>query len=318
MTYAWRGGTNYSFYTSLPAGAGTPLSMSLEQNVVTNQGTYKFIVDSMPRQYTISLHVTYQNGATGDATLTFTSDAPTGSLGVAAKGIVTTITTSTNATVTVGNLKTGSPAPMIVNFTASTDQYTSGQFMIMQIINHVYCQYTDNTGQSWYETNDSRFPGFDGPLHDANALAYFVFYGPPPNKWVWPLNQNPPNPGILTYYSLSVTQSTPVPGPHYLAPYMVDSPLLSVPINYGSVTLSDDFSDYLMYKSDSGNSVWIAVSQLGWSFSATATNAAGMWMGPTNQPVTVSGPTKPSGAAAFPPWVNTAQAFIDLGFSKGP
>jgi hypothetical protein len=68
-----------------------------------------------------------------------------------------------------------------ISFTASTGANTQGQFMIMQIIDASYSQYTDSSNQSWYLTNGPAFPGFNGPLHNDsatyNSIGYPFLYG---------------------------------------------------------------------------------------------------------------------------------------------
>jgi hypothetical protein len=66
--------------------------------------------------------------------------------------------------------------PIQISFTASTGANTQGQFMIMQIIDTSYSQYTDSRKQSWYLTNGPAFPGFNGPLHDDSATYNSIGY----------------------------------------------------------------------------------------------------------------------------------------------
>ncbi len=233
-SYSWSGGTEFSSYVSTPSGKAPPASQKLGQNVLANQPTYQFIITADAQAYTITLNVTYQNNATGESTLDFNSDTPPGSLGVVALGNVTTSTSATQVTVGIST-----SVPLVIQFTASTDTYTAGQFMLMQIVNSSYGQYTDATGQSWYLTNGPAFPGFSGPLHDDSSsflsLGYPVVYGPAP----------PLEPQII-YYSLNTPANTSIPGPLYVPPWTADNPGLSVGLTNETVTRSGTFSDYLM------------------------------------------------------------------------
>ena len=64
--------------------------------------SYGFIVGPSPnQQYSVTVNVTYQLGGSGTATLTFTSEAPTGSLAVAQRGTQTWSTTENPGDITV-------------------------------------------------------------------------------------------------------------------------------------------------------------------------------------------------------------------------
>ncbi|HEV3312941.1 MAG TPA: hypothetical protein VG815_20720 [Chloroflexota bacterium] len=77
-----------------------------------------------------------------------------------------------------------------------------------------------------------------------------------------------------------------VPVPPWNFPYMEDYPSFQVPDDFSAKTITetDSFSTYLMYKADMQGSVWIALSEIDWSWTATATNNGTaqnpQWTGP--------------------------------------
>ena len=77
-----------------------------------------------------------------------------------------------------------------------------------------------------------------------------------------------------------------------------------------SLNVTENFSVYLMYLSNLPGSVWIAISQMNWSWSVNATR--------TNLPRNVAQPAPmesyPLGETAFPMWVDTTPNFV----AKGP
>jgi len=298
-SYAWTGGT-YLGYVGGPATAAPPVSQAAPTTPGTTGSTYGFIVSNANFDYSVTVTVQYQGGGQGSATLTFTSDAPTGSLAVQQVGTQSFTTTSSQITV---QLK----PPIQISFTASTGTNTQGQFMIMQIIDASYTQYNDSTNQSWFLTNGPAFPAFNGHLHDDssayNSLGYPFYYGPNP-------------PGTL-YDSQRLGANSSIPAAGLAAPYLQDYPGFTSSSSNETVTDKGSFSDYLMYKPNEMGSVWIALSEIDWSWSATAINIGGTWSGPNSKQPTPTGPTTPSGAAAFPTWVNVGAAFVVTPFQKG-
>jgi hypothetical protein len=295
-SYSWGGGTSYSSYVSGSASAPAPLNQVLGENVAANQANYQFIIDATPQTYSITLDVTYQNLASGAATLTFESDAPTGSLSVSKVGSQTWTTAYKAGFVTV-ILGPG----INIQATASTDQYTGGQFMFMQNVESIYCQFTDPApGGTWFIQNNINWNNadpefnFDGPLtDDGSTLGYGDTYqGSKQSSWP-----------IAGGSSVPVGSETP--------PTMGDSPYFSAELNALSLTATMSFTTYLMYQSSMANSVWIALSDIGWSWSETVASTGGVWPAPspTQQPEP-QGPFTPSGGAAFPEWVNTAGNFV--------
>ncbi|MFI5456063.1 MAG: hypothetical protein ACHRXM_11495 [Isosphaerales bacterium] len=294
---SWSGGTDYGSYLSVPATNAPPGSESVQPSNPAAQ-TYGFIVDSNLRQYTETVVVDYAAEGVGTSTLTFTSVAPTGRLAVQQVGTQSFTTGGGSVTVQL------SP-PIQIKFTASTGPNTGGQFMIMQIIDSIYRQYLDSTNQSWYLTNGPAFPALNGPLKDNSAtwpsIGYPLAYG---------------GVGIL-YAALRLGPNDAIPASGLAAPYLQDTPSQSVAISYNTVSARDSFSDYLMFKSNIQGSVWIALSQIDWNWHATAINVAGTWGGPNSPQPNPTGPTIPTGAAVFPSWVNTGQAFVATPFQMG-
>jgi hypothetical protein len=91
---------------------------------------------------------------------------------------------------------------------------------------------------------------------------------------------------------------------------MEDTPFFTTPAGAKTPSVDESFTDYLMFQSRIQGSVWIALSQLTWSCSASTQ---------ADQPtahgaLTTSSATEPSGSACFPPWANTAVNLI----SEGP
>ncbi|WP_169975645.1 hypothetical protein [Tautonia rosea] len=77
---SWSGGTPYSSDFAGGPWSAAPQSMSVGMDVQTNDWVYSFIADPMPREYTVSLSVQYDNGASGNSTVRFTSARPSVSI----------------------------------------------------------------------------------------------------------------------------------------------------------------------------------------------------------------------------------------------
>ena len=106
-----------------------------------------------------------------------------------------------------------------------------------------------------------------------------------------------------------MTANRSLPDPDIGTPEFSDSPNSlgnSGPLQ--QLKQADSFSTYLMYKPTGG--VWIALKQIDWSWSETATKSGGSWTAPTSaQPAPTS--KTPSGDDVFPTWVNTANNYKD-------
>ena len=292
QTYAWSGGTNYSGYFS--ADPVTPPSggQELDQNVATTTSNYVFIVDANARDYTISVSVDYGNGAHGTSTLTFSSARPSGSLSVSQVG-----TQSTSGSYRPGEVTVWLNPGINIQATASTGQYTAGSFMFMQVINTNRKEVTDSNNQPYYIDNDIMIPGgenFNGPLIDDSPIGYNFTYDGTSDLHGWYL---PPN------NSMPVPPASP--------PVVEDLPRGSVPNTFYRVFVDESFSTYLMYKpAGPVGGVWIALSAVDWSWSKElARPLGGSWTAtpPSSQPTPTT--RMPSGADAFPTWVNTATNF---------
>jgi len=299
---SWSGGTEWSSYTTAAASSNPPpVSVSLGEDVTSNASSYLFIVDSDPRQYTITLNVTYTNNATGQATLTFTSVAPSGSLTTQQIGVMNAAYIPPPAGQLLANL-----SPDIeISATTTVNANTGGNFMFIQICNSIDIDWALNNGNSYFYANNADFDNglFNGPLLDsggtlAQAFTYTNAQGQTISggtSWALPAGGNLTNPaGGAT------------------APFMSDAPYFSaggVGPQAVSLSLSESFSDYLMYMSSLPGSVWIAISEEDWSWSVTAT--PNDVPAPTQQ----NAPTHstPSDSAAFPTWVNTTGNLLAAG-----
>lgn len=255
-------------------------------NPPTTASSYRFIVGPTPQKYTITLNVTYQVGpqkatATGQATVTFTSDAPTGSLTVPTVGTQTYAVNGDTITVEL--------EPQItIDASVSTGSGTGGQFMFMQICTGTLRWFTNANGNFWranvYKLQNNG-GNFEGNLIDGTTLGYPFSYGGNPNN-----------------YSITVNANGYLPVSPWNFPNMSDGPQFEKACTF--IKATDYFSTYLMYQSSRPGSVWIALSEVDWEWSETQTAPfANPDPNPTKQPA----PTikMPSGSAAFPGWVNT-------------
>lgn len=304
----WSGGTPYSGYFSAdPDTEPAWGAQELEQNVSNTSSYYTFIIDATPRTYTLNVTVGYQNNASGTSTVTFTSYAPTGNLTVSQLGNQSFSTTYMPDGVTPHATVWLNPG-IHIQATSSTGPYTAGRFMFMQIIDSNFKKWTNASGTSQYIKNDITIPpsaaypdGIDlnGPLLDDPPIAYPFSYNGASNYTSWVLGPN----GTMPF---APAPGAPIPNP----PEMVDTPAMSVPLSYQMLSQSEDFSTYLMYK-PSTSGVWIALQKVSWSWSKTANRPpGGNWSattGDTPQPNPTI--TTPTGAAAFPTWVNLATVF---------
>lgn len=296
QTIAWSGGTTYSGYFSAPA-TQTPFGgQELEQNVATTTSNYIFIVDSMAKTYTINVNVTYTNGAKGSSTLTFTSVRPTGNLTVSQVG-----TQTVSGTVNPGQVTVLLNPGIKIQATASTGPNTAGDFMLMQVIDTVEKKLTTDQGQNRFVRNDIVVgnEAFNGPLIDngaSNTIGYDVTSQASGGPLNWSLGPNS---------SMPVAPAAP--------PEMIDNPQFGVPSSYLMVAENESFSTYLMYKpSGPPAGVWIALSQVDWSWSKSASRpVGGNWTTTPDSQQPNPTNTTPGGAAAFPTWVNTATNFND-------
>ncbi len=296
-SYSWSGGSQFSGYYSTVPTAAPPQAQSAPQAPVTTNPSYSFIVDTPLEPYTISLTVNYNGDGSGTSVVTFSPDEPTGSLAVQQVG-----------TQTFGAAQVILDPRIQISATTSVDQYTPGQFMFMQIATSVYVQYTlpnpPPNGTSMYLMNSAAFPGFDGPLYDSTGITAY-----------WYTYQNNP---VYAGWTLPSGSGASMPATGQAAPYMQDGPNYTAANgNDLQVSYAANFSTYLMYQ-PSIQGVWIALSQINWVWLEVATNNGGVWGGTTTKQPAPTGPTAPTGAAAFPSWVNTSVNFVNQAFIPGP
>ncbi len=288
-SYSWSGGT-YAGYVGGQANQPPPVSQAAPTTPGAGASTYNFIVGPQPGQfYTITCDVTYQGGGSGHVQLTFTSTAPTGSLSVKQRGTQTY--TVNNGIVTV-QLNPG----ITLSVTAATGANTDGQFMIMQICTGTLRWYTNANGQSFYKANAYVMNGvnYNGPLLDRGETLGDQFTYVDNN-----------------IYSLSLGPNASAPTPPQTWTFN-DPPAFPREATVRFLSATEEFSTSLMYKSNLRPSVWIALSEIDWSWSEQASPPfAQPDPNPTQQPQP-QGPKTPSGAAAFPTWVNTTD---NLAFS---
>jgi hypothetical protein len=99
---------------------------------------------------------------------------------------------------------------------------------------------------------------------------------------------------------------------------MEDGPLDSKNDNIAqSLNAQESFLLYIMYKPDAP-SVWIALSELDWSWSASVTIANGQVQGTNSQQPTPPPSYTPTKAALFPTWVNTTTNYLDESYTLVP
>jgi hypothetical protein len=267
---------------------------------ITNTSTYGFIVGPTGnQQYTVTCTATYPSGS-GTATLTFTSSAaPTGSISVTQLGSKTWSYVPGNN----GQISVLLNPPIKFSFTGTNKTNAGGQFALMQIV--TYTKSTLTAGNTtWYKQNNIDYtptggPNFNGNLVDGGNWDYEYTY----------------NGKAADSTEGAASQSIPATG--VSAPTMFDGPSSNMPntVNGNNVTAvssSSNFSMYVMFKSNVQGSVWMAVSQLNWSWSESVSQQGGVWPNPnpTQQP-NPGNSTTPAGTNAFPPWVNTSAAFAD-------
>jgi hypothetical protein len=175
--------------------------------------------------------------------------------------------------------------------------------MFMQVIDSTYHGFTTDTGEKKYVKNDNdlRSTGgqnFNGALLDDGKEETFGY----------PFTYD----GTSGWLGWILASNDAMPTPPKTPPEMEDHPGFAVPNTYESLTATESFSTYLMYQPQSGAAaVWIALAEIDWSWSKTATNGPDGWTAtaPTAQPNPTS--LSPIGATAFPTWVNTASEFLD-------
>lgn len=186
---------------------------------------------------------------------------------------------------------------------ATTDSYSAGEFMFLQICTTTLRWYTDATGNSYYRANAYVMDGqnFDGPLldYDGQHLGAPFAYA----------NNN-------SNYSVYVGPNGSLPTPPWNYPAFTDAPAFARDDTVKFLSASEDFATYLMYKSAIQGSVWIALSEVDWSWSEDASQ-------PFPQPDPDPSPQPPpevktpSGPDMFPDWVNTVPNLTQSNWAAG-
>jgi hypothetical protein len=278
------------YMTTLPNEAA-PASQAAPTKPCTTGSSYGFIVSQPNYAYTVTVTVQYQGGGQNSATLTFTKSAPTGSLAVQKVGTQTTQSVN-------GVLSVGLDPGIQMSAAAGVGSTPCGIFMLMQIVTKDQGAITDANGVGWFRTNtgDYQDGDFDGNLLDGFAYEYKF--------------QNQ----YASYWTLSVSSgNTEMPSGGWDDPYMTATPSTESDAGDASLSLSVGFSTYLMYQPFVIGSVWIALSEIDWSFSGDATQGQQQQQSAQPQP---NGPSTPAGAACFPTWVNLESSFLAAGWQE--
>jgi hypothetical protein len=296
-TVIWGGGSNISSYDPGDPNQPPPTHAGPTGAPYTNNPTYAFIVDADPRTYTITVNVGYTNGASGSATITFTSAKPPYTWNVQQPGQISTIYSNYvngNATeLVLGELvNPNQNVNMSTLLDADTGAIACGQdgfqgnCMFLQLINATISVTQQNNNNqlvtSTLNTNgsviDDGFPGSGAaPLGQPTTQGY--------REWE------------MTF---SPTEGTFTDSPSYTLQNVFAK----------SVSMTESFQTYLMYQPEGGD--WVALSEYQWNFQITQTNTAFANNGVnwTNTSLTQPNPTQstPSGLNAFPSWYSDSQS----------
>ena len=76
-------------------------------------------------------------------------------------------------------------------------------------------------------------------------------------------------------------------------------------------SINDSFQDYIIFKPDGADSIYVTLGRVFWSWSASTSNSFGAWSAPTYQ---VNGPSNPDDSDEFPTWSAT---LYNSGVSSG-
>ena len=310
-SWSWSGGTAFGSYCSKPANQTPPPSQAAPTPPAANGEAYGFIVGPQPGQYyEVTCTVNYQGGGSGTATLTFSSVAPTGSLSVKQTGNVVTFRGVPPDT----NLGAQIDPDVQIQGTASLGNAPAGQFMFMQIINSIGIDYHDANGAPWSMANNASYAdgAFNGPLLDPTP-------GNPPEfaqEFTYTTSQGQTIVGNTSWRLPDQNGNTTFPAGGATGYFIADTPYFSTPAGAQDMSVSESFSDYLMYQANMQGSVWIAVSEMDWSWSASVSQGPPGIASSNPQPAP-TGPITPSGAAAFPWWVNTGTNLLATGPEEG-
>ncbi|MBX6316400.1 MAG: hypothetical protein IRY99_26330 [Isosphaeraceae bacterium] len=268
----WNGG-QYDSYISTNANDPAPQAVS-QPGAPDNARTccYTFVTDGNPREYTITVHVYYDNGAQGDASLTFTTVAPTkADIEVSGQGPPTAYLTNNGQT--FGLRLTNNPnnytsqAGAGVYFTAKTQTGKfGGQFAFVQVVDsRSYLTAVDAQGVTHYFR---LINGGTGMNQDSQGNLGYEIDGVGSGKFGWAMGANQPEESHYLLDAPGIEQPRTVTrisvGYPPAAPGQPDPP--ATPERY--VT-------YLMYKGDTYPTVWVALKKVSWQWTGVATVNAG-------------------------------------------
>jgi Glucodextranase, domain B len=154
----------------------------------------------------------------------------------------------------------------------------SGGANIVQLVNasrslaNSYGGYEQTTdSQFWLDSSDPYFSS-DSPLNSGTAIPY--------SNYIPFLDQ----PG----YGLNFPAD------------ILTTAFGAFPPNLCSI--NDSFKDYIVFKPDGANSIYVTLGRIFWSWSASTSQTGGVWSSPTYQ---VDGPSAPDSSDEFPTWPNT-------------
>jgi hypothetical protein len=307
-TIQWSGGTNYKSYFTDAATTTVTQDPSLQavqlvSGVATTNAQYAFIVGAAQQSYTITVNCSYVNPNGGadiaapPTTVTFSSVRPTVASISGAGGFQSFYTTKTSAilgyssnnTPWINTLGYGN----VISAWTQTGQF-GGSFMFMQLWNFRY-SWTTGAGVSQHISNAGGGVNLDNGVPALN--------GAPASNLPIGMALDQPNSG--DGWSLTAND-----GP--LQTETSDPATLNEPIGdlYMSVNTVSYYT-YLMYMPTGG--VWVALAELQWSWTGSATNTP-PWPGNSAMAVTGGTASTPAGTAAFPSWTyDSSQVTIQPG-----
>ena len=322
-------------YTSIPAPNGNPA-------IVENSAQTTFVV-APQSTYTIIVSATYQNGDSGETTVEFDPQKPTGTLQKIGQGQTQITAGQTGLTyrnpgdpnnpdgITIQ--ATTTPIPYQAN---GQTVYVSGNFMFIQTVSasNSYVAggntYVINSSSATTPSIDNGVPGGTTQIgHSAyptgGATDPQFIVAPPYNGgngvgWTLPTTQgNPPQPvTTASYIFTDTTAISPPAGTNNLTSLTVGSTGGNPPVPGGSPEM---FTMYLMYQPFVAGSsgVWVGLSSVTWGWGGNATSSNGTTLDAASLTTSQSAAsfTQPlSGNAAFPTWTGSTQSMFSNGWKK--
>jgi hypothetical protein len=165
----------------------------------------------------------------------------------------------------------GAHGLMQYNITVSSTAPFSGGFNIVQLVNASRSLANTTYGGGQQQTTSGQF-WLD------NSSPYFV-------------NGDS---GIFSPYYYNSLRFFDQPG------YGLNYIFGAYPANLCSI--NDSFKDYVVFKPDGANSIYVTLGRVFWSWSASTSKSGGVWSNPTYQ---VNGPSAPDDSDEFPTWPAT-------------